>query len=201
MFRWNTPAVFSQKDVQVRSIFPQRVIRDHEVILHKSELKEPVRGRTRRDLLQNSNQWWHFRNISQVIISAYSFILWRKRFFWRKRNQFLLFSCLMSNSHKMQTNTDQIQITSLINMCSVANRPVGRSSYIILLTKQVPSSFSYCVDEIIKKHLQARGNATYRHKALKSQRSLHSILKSCGESSELSVCSFSAAFRQTATIH
>lgn len=39
------PDVFSEKRVNVRAVSPQGVIGDHEVVLHKSELKQPVRHR------------------------------------------------------------------------------------------------------------------------------------------------------------
>lgn len=39
---WSPPVVFTQEVVKVRSSFPQRVIGDHEVVLHKSKLKQPL---------------------------------------------------------------------------------------------------------------------------------------------------------------
>lgn len=39
---WSSPVVFAQEDVKVRSVFTQRVIRDHEVVLHESKLKQPL---------------------------------------------------------------------------------------------------------------------------------------------------------------
>lgn len=37
--RKNIPVVFTQERVEMRSMSPQRVIRDHEVVLNKSKLK------------------------------------------------------------------------------------------------------------------------------------------------------------------
>lgn len=36
------PVVFAEKGVDVRAVPPQGVVRDHEVVLHKGELKQPV---------------------------------------------------------------------------------------------------------------------------------------------------------------
>lgn len=39
---WRPSVIFTKEHVQIRSVSPQRVIRDHEVVLYKSKLKQPL---------------------------------------------------------------------------------------------------------------------------------------------------------------